>query len=412
MQIRPQENARGHLLEIYRAALEAVNGRRCVAERLMAPDLLPTNVSAMAVGKAAAAMMQGARDALGLRLRRALVITKHRHALGLDAGTEVIEAGHPDPDQNSLAAGARLVEFVRQTPSAHGILFLLSGGASALVEVLPEGVGLAELKRLNRWLLGSGLDIAAVNAVRKRVSCVKAGRLARHLRGQPVLDLIISDVPGDDPAVIGSGPLAADPTLAVPAGLPQWVYELIGRAPAVPSPAEARLEIIRHEIVADNRRAMEAAATAARRRDFDVHVHESPLRGDAEDCGRALARELREGFEGIHIWGGETTVRLPETAGRGGRNQHLGLAAAMELSGSSGLYLLAGATDGTDGPTEDAGALVDGHTVCRGEEAGRRAGSSLRRADAGSFLEASGDLLQTGPTGTNVMDLVLGLRTA
>lgn len=405
------EPARRILLELYRAALTAVGGRRCVADGLVGAGGLPEALSGIAIGKAAAAMCRGAMDALGPRLPRTLAITKYGHGHGLTEATELIEAGHPTPDGNSLLAGRRLLEFIADTPAGQGLVFLISGGASALVEVLPEGVELEDLARVNAWLLGSGLPIDAMNRVRKSLSCIKGGRLARHLHGRPTLVLLISDVPGNDPAVIGSGLLAADPD-APRAGpdLPAWIQNLVGRAPPAPRPGDPALALIPRRILADNRAALEAARAAARARGFDVHLHEAPLSGDAAKCGRDLAAFLREAPAGVHLWGGETTVRLPREPGRGGRNQHLGLAAAEGLEGAPDVCLLAAATDGSDGPTEDAGALVDGGTLRRGREAGLDAGVSLRGADAGRFLEASGDLLQTGPTGTNVMDLVIALK--
>ena len=403
-------DARRTLLDVYRAALNAVDGRRCVARSLGRAEGLTEDISVIAIGKAAAAMLLGARDALGARARRALVVTKHGHALALDETVEIIEAGHPSPDRSSLYAGTRLLAFLAETPPDHGLLFLISGGTSALVEVLPEGVGLADLTAVNEWLLGSGLDIATVNRVRKAVSCIKGGRLLPHLGDRPTLNLMISDVPQNDPAVIGSGLLVAEPQPGnLQAELPSWLEALIGHAP--PAPGQAYRARIRHRIVADNRRALEAGAAAARARGLSVHLHEGPLTGDAAECGRELAGSLRDGPAGLHVWGGETTLRLPAEVGRGGRNQHLGLAAAEVLAGTSRIWLLAGATDGSDGPTQDAGALVDGGTVGRGQTEGLDVGASLRRADAGRFLEASGDLLQTGPTGTNVMDVVLGLKS-
>lgn len=401
--------ARRLLLQSYQAALAAVDGRRCVARRLSGARDLPAEVSVVAVGKAAAAMARGAAEGLGARLRRSLVITRHGYGAGVPPGAELLEAGHPEPDVASLRAGARLLEFVAQTPVGHGRVFLLSGGASALVEVLPSGIGLEDLQRANAWLLRSGLDITAINAVRQRLSCLKGGRLARRLHGQPALALLISDVPGDDPAVIGSGPLTAPPVPAgLPSVLPDWLQALLEHAPPLPAPGD--LGGVRTEILADNRTALEAAAVAARHAGQPARVQAAPLSGDAATCGRALARTLSDAAPGMYLWGGETTVRLPAMPGRGGRNQQLALAAAEVMAGRSGLWLLAGASDGSDGSTEDAGALVDGGTRARGEATGLDAAACLRGADAGRFLAASGDLLHTGPTGTNVMDLVLGLR--
>lgn len=402
------------LLDIYAKAVAAVQGAACV-ERCLAARPWRGAVHVVAVGKAAAAMLAGAQAALGSSLHAALLITKPGHAApetARDARVTVIEAGHPLPDQRSLAAGAALLNFVAQAPPATPLLFLISGGASSLVEVLPPGVSLADLRRVNHWLLGSGLAIHAMNALRKQLSCIKGGRLATHLQGRPVLQLLISDVAGDAPADIGSGLLAPPPENAepAPADLPKWLRELLHRAPP-PPPADAPcFNSIETRVIANLDQALTAAAQAARERGYAVHAHADGLRGDAAAQGRRLAAELLQGPAGVHIWGGETTVVLPPRPGRGGRNQHLALAAALTLAGHDKVWLLAAGTDGSDGDGEDAGALVDGGTLARGELARLEAAECLRRADAGTFLEASGDLINTGPTGTNVMDLVIGLK--
>ena len=398
------------LLEIYQAALEAVNGRRVVKEFLRRkPVAHPLHL--LAVGKAACAMARGAHEVLGARIAAALVVTKHGYAEPLP--WPVHEAGHPLPDEDSLAAGRRLAEFVAAIPTRAGVLVLLSGGASALIEILPDGVGLADWREANRLLLASGFDIAACNAVRKRLSRIKGGRLAKMLAPRPVLCLAISDVPGDDPAAIGSGPLVADDdaTALDELDLPPFLMALLEHAPPMPAAGDDCFRQVQFEIVARLADATRAAEAIARRRGHDVCRHDEFLQGDAIDAGTRLARQLLAAAPGtVQVWGGETTVRLPLHPGRGGRNQSLALAAARALQGRERVWLLAAGTDGTDGPTADAGALVDGDTVARGEVGGLLAGEALRGADAGTFLEASGDLVQTGPTGTNVMDLVLGLR--
>jgi len=398
------------LLEIYQAALEAVNGRRVVSEFLRGrPVASPQYL--VAIGKAACAMARGAHEALGEHIADALIVTKHGYAESLP--WPVHEAGHPLPDEDSLTAGRRLAEFVAAMPSQAGVLVLLSGGASTLIEVLPPGVGLADWQEANHLLLASGLDIVACNAVRKRLSCLKGGRLAQMLAPRPVLCLAISDVPGDDPATIGSGPLVAETaTVALDAlDLPPFLADLLKRAPPMPAADDACFRRVHFEIVARLTDATHAAAAAARRRGRDVRLHPDFVHGDAIATGVRLARQLLAATPGtVQVWGGETTVRLPAHPGRGGRNQSLALAAARALQDQERVWLLAAGTDGTDGPTADAGALVDGETIARGEAEGLDPDEALHRANAGEFLEASGDLVQTGPTGTNVMDVVLGLR--
>jgi hydroxypyruvate reductase len=225
--------------------------------------------------------------------------------------------------------------------------------------------------------------------------------------------LAISDVPGDDPRAIGSGPLVADESLAKPLAshLPDFVRAALDRAPAAPAPGDGCFERVRFEIVARLDDAKRAAAEAAERRGYRIELMPEFIAGEAVEVGARLARRLLESQPGVvRVWGGETTVRLPPRPGRGGRNQSLALAAALELAGREDLFFLAAGTDGTDGPTQDAGALVDGGTVARGALHGLDARDALIRADAGTFLEASADLIHTGPTGTNVMDLILEVR--
>lgn len=399
------------LLEVFLAALAAVSGRVRVHD-FLARDAPSAPVYLIALGKAACPMAQGAHEALGDAIRDGFVVTKRGHAEPLP--WPVLEAAHPVPDESSLAAGEGLLRFAAAVPAAGHVLVLLSGGASALVERLPSGAGLDLLQRMNQWLLASGRDIAAMNRVRKRLSLIKGGRLAAQLAPRAVTCLAVSDVPEDDLRFIGSGPLVPDETAAREPveDAPADVRSALLAAPALPRPDDPCFARVRTEIIARLADAKAAAARAAGARGLSAAVHPEFVEGEAVDTGGRLARAVLASAPGVvQIWGGETTVRLPPDPGRGGRNQTLALSAARVLQGRPGTLLLAAGTDGTDGPTTDAGALVDDETVARGAEAGFDADAALARADAGSFLEASGDLIQTGPTGTNVMDLVLGLRT-
>lgn len=399
------------LIDCYRAGLAAVDGRARVRAALEHRPFTPP-VYLIAVGKAAAAMTHGALDAWGAAIERGLVISKSGHIpspLLQDPRLHCIESAHPVPDARSLEAGRRLLEFIDGSPADAAFLVLISGGASSLVEVLPAGTSLDHLDRLNRWLLGSGLAIDQMNAIRKAVSCIKGGRLAAHLGDRPVQALLLSDVPGNDPAVIGSGLLFAADATRLERELPAWVRDMVAAAPAAPAVTPAN---VRWELVGSLEQALDAAAARGRGLGWPVVRHPELLAGDARAAGERLAGILLGTAPALHVWGGETTVRLPEAPGRGGRCQHLALAAARRLSGHPAVALLAAGSDGSDGPTEDAGALVDGETLARGRDAGCDPEDCLARADAGRFLEASGDLLQTGPTGTNVMDLVLGIRGA
>lgn len=403
------DNPRRMLLEVFQAALTAVNGRNRVRDALATRELTGP-IYLLALGKVACSMARGAHEALGDRIQAGLVITKHGHAEPLP--WPVVEASHPVPDETSLAAGEALKDFVTAIPPAAHVLVLLSGGASALVEQLPAGADLETLRRLNRWLLASGRDIAAVNRVRKRLSLIKGGRLAQQLQPRKVTCLAISDVEGDDPRFIASGPLVPDETIAEERvdDAPDAIRAALSHAPPLPAVGAPCFANVQFEIIARLADAIHAAAEAAQARGMTVAVHSEFIRGDAVVVGARLAQTLIGSAPGaLHVWGGETTVTLPSEPGRGGRNQSLALSAAQAIKGRRA-WLLSAGTDGSDGPTLDAGALVDGGTLERGTEAGLDARTALARTDAGSFLEASGDLIQTGPTETNVMDLMLGIR--
>lgn len=402
---------RENLLRIFQAAITAVSGRACVRAHLEQRPLRGKTYM-IAVGKAACAMAQGAQDALGDRIADALIITKKGYAEPLP--WPVLEAGHPLVDEASLEAGKRLLAFVDRIPKDAVVLVLISGGASALVEALPPQISLDQFQKINVWVLGSGLDINDYNRIRRRLSRLKGGRLAKLLFPRQVLSLVVSDVPGNDLRAIGSGPLAADEDLGRPlklTGLPNFITEALKHMPPAPAADDPCFRNVKSEIVATLDHAKHAAVEAAGKLGYAATMHPAFIAGDALEAGTRLAQELLRAEPGaIQVWGGETTVMLPESPGRGGRNQSLALAAARVLQGKDDAWFLSAGTDGTDGPTDDAGALVDGGTVARGEQAGHDARLALARADAGSFLEASGDLVQTGPTGTNVMDIMLGLR--
>jgi hydroxypyruvate reductase len=359
-------------------------------------------------------MVAGARATLGAQLRQALVITKTGHlapALQQDPRFVCMEAGHPVPDAASLAAGQALTRFLQECPQGNNLLVLISGGTSSLVEVLPESVDLGALQSLNDWLLASGLPVQDINRVRSAVSRIKGGRLANWLGPQPVTVLLLSDVAGDDPAAIGSGllyPAPAQPLDAIP--LPDRLRSMILACQSGPVPASGA-DCVQHHIIARLGDALDAAHRHALRLGYTATVMSPELSGDALQAGREIAAMLESKPAGAYLWGGETTVDLPPQAGQGGRCQSLALTAACALAGREHIVLLAAGTDGTDGPGTAAGAMVDGTTLERGTASGLDAGRCLQRADAGTFLEASGDLVITGPTGTNVTDLVIAVKS-
>jgi glycerate 2-kinase len=371
------------LLELFQAGLDRVSGRRSVARHLRAS---PGPVWIAAIGKAASAMALGAHDVLGVAVERTLIITKDGHLapqLETLPNVEALESAHPVPDRRSLAAGQSLLKWLSELPSSVEPLFLISGGASSLVEVLEEGVTFEQLGRLNAEGLASGVSIAELNARRCRLSRIKGGGVARLLGDRSARALFISDVPGDDPAVIGSG--------------------LLG-------PASGRPDRIERTVVASLDHAVDGVCQAARKWGLDVRRSPTRFDDDAARLAVRFAHELHLNAVQVCVWGGESTVQLPPNPGRGGRNQHLALAAARLLAGQSHMMLLAAGTDGTDGVTDDAGALVDSETCARLALAEIDADDCMSRADSGTALAASGDLIHTGPTGTNVGDLVIGLK--
>lgn len=371
------ETPRSLAVALWRAGVAAVEGHAATRAALAEgawdapapPDLI------LAVGKAAGSMARAALERFGEV--PALVVTKDGHGAGLPEGARLIEAAHPVPDARSLAAGQALREAVEAMPPGSRLLLLVSGGASSLAEDPVPGATLSDIAALNRRLLGAGLDIAAMNARRRRLSRIKGGGLLARFRGARVTVLAISDVPGDDIAVIGSG---------------------IGAAPAA-----ARFEYTAR-IVASNAIARGAVADAARLRGLAVLENCEALHDDLYALAARWGPRLRDMGRGVIVLGGEPTVILPENPGRGGRNQALALALAREIAGVQGLAVVVGGTDGTDGPTNAAGGVIDGRTWGAGADA------ALAAADAGSWLEARGDLLTTGPTGTNVMDLLVAVR--
>lgn len=380
--------SRQALLAVLRHVLASVDGRRAVRDALArGPPARRTR--AFAVGKAAAAMWLGAHDALGSALEGGLVVTTAGEPRALDAaraaGAEVLIAAHPLPDARSLAAGRALLDGLMALPGDLDPLLLICGGASSLVEVPRAGVSLAELREVAARGLAGGVPIGELNRRRAACSALKGGGLTRALGTRAALALFVSDVPGDDPAVIGSGLLA-------------------------PLPGD-RVERRMVATLADALRAAAAAAPAQRAlAALPVHVDARRLDGEAVLAGRRLGSALLEAAPGLYVGGGETTVTLPAAPGRGGRNQHLALAAAGVLRGRSDVALLACGTDGVDGATDDAGALVDGGTWQRVIDGGLDPQTALERADAGTALAAAGDLVHTGPTGTNVGDIVIGLK--
>jgi len=381
-------------------------------------------------GKASVAMARAAAAVVGPRLRAGCVLAPPGTTVRAIGPVTVAAAGHPVPDAAGEAATRHLLDVVRGAPRDTLVVALLSGGASAMLVAPASGCTLADKQALTAALLAAGAEIAALNCIRKHCSGVKGGGLARAAAGAAgVWALVLSDVVGDDLATIASGPTVADPTTFAdatthvqrhlsPAAIPPAIAAHLarGRAGAVSEtvkPGDPVLARVRTVLVGGNRDAVAAAAEVAAARGYATTTLAEPLVGDAAAAARLMTERLRtlpRDRPVALVAGGETTVRVVP-GGTGGRSQHLALAAVTALAGEPAVLLAAG-TDGVDGPTDAAGACVDGETLVRAAAVGRDVPRALALTDSHPVLAATGDLLRTGPTGTNVADLVVTLRAA
>lgn len=390
---------------IFRHAIEAVDPYRAVVSNW--PQLPPAPTWLLAVGKAAPAMARACAEQLGDQLAGGVVLTKDGH-LGdfLPPCLTLFEAAHPVPDRRGLQA----TEYILGELDRWGqrVLVALSGGASSLLVAPVAGVGLEGLVEVNRRLLASGAPIDKINTLRKHLSLVKGGQLALRVAG-PLVTLVLSDVLGSPPDVIGSGPTVPDRSTLAEA---RAVADSIGlELPLRETPKgdEAVFSRSLYRVVGDNRLMARAALEAGRAHFEQVELWSDRVEGEARRVAEQLAvegrRRLASGWRGLVVASGETTVTL-SGSGRGGRCQELALAFALAAQ-DTGLRLLAGASDGTDGPTDAAGAVVDGGTVAAARARGLEAGRYLEAHDSYSFFKRAGGHLKTGPTGTNVNDLLL-----
>lgn len=394
-------------------------------------------------GKASAAMAAALEGLLGERLSDGLVSVKDGYTLPLRR-VRLQEAGHPLPDARGLAATRTMLELVRSAGADDLVLCAISGGGSALMTAPVDGVSLADLQALTDLLLRSGATINEMNAIRKHLSQVKGGQLAHAAAPATVIALLVSDVIGSPLDVIASGPTAPDSSTFEQAWAILERYQLLdsapapvlaylerglrGDAPETPKPGDPALARVQNVIVASNRLAAEAACERARQLGFHTLLLSTYIEGEAREVGRVLAGVARElALHGAPlprpaclVAGGETTVtirgqgahggcrhgeRLCAPSGLGGRNQELALGAAPGLSGLPGVLVATLATDGSDGPTDAAGALVDGTTMERARRSGLEPYDYLRHNDSYHFFQRLGDLLLSGPTNTNVNDL-------
>ncbi|RFM36005.1 glycerate kinase type-2 family protein [Chitinophaga silvisoli] len=371
-------------------------------------------------GKAAAAMAQAVETALPDCQLQGLVITKYGHELPLQH-IRLATAGHPIPDENGVAATLQMTEMITGVQADDIVIFLLSGGTSALLADHPPGATLQEVQTVFDLLLKSGADIHEINTVRKHLSGVKGGQLALLTNTPALCTIVLSDVVGDDLHVIGSGPTVPDPSTFADAMavvekyrltdlLPLSIYLHLERGCAggiaeTPKPGHPRFAHTNTFLAGTNRIALEAAANTARQLGYDTHILTSTLTGDAITIAHSLVEQAKA-WTGKRpaclLAGGESTVTV-KGKGMGGRNQQLALAAGIALNGQEGITFLSAGTDGTDGPTDAAGAIADAAIM----QIGKNAQEHLEQQDAYPFFKKAGGLLITGPTQTNVMDIII-----
>ena len=397
---------------IYTRAIEAVLPDEAVRRALDGADF-PGRVILVAAGKAAWRMASAAVSALGERIDTGIVITKYGHAQGTIPGVVCREAGHPVPDENSFSAAREALALTENLTADDTVLFLLSGGGSALFESpLVSG---AELQDITAQLLACGADIVEINTIRKRLSAVKGGRFAQHCAPAHVFAVILSDIVGDPVDMIASGPVSPDSStcadaLAVAEKYALRLSDTARRLLAQETPKTADNVTVR--VTGSVRELCAAAAKACRDLGYTPEILTDCEQGVAREVGArlgALAREKAScGTPRAFILGGETVVRLTGN-GKGGRNQELPLAAAAEIAGAENVVVFSVGSDGTDGPTDAAGGLADGGTVERLAAAGKTVADVLQNNDAYHALRDTGDLIITGHTGTNVNDFAAAL---
>jgi glycerate 2-kinase len=430
-------SARGAAVAIWRAALTAgdvapllqrhlhLDGHRLSAGPLTLDLDGVRRVLVLGAGKAGAAMARSVEAMLGSRVSEGFIVVKDGYRLPA-ARIEIAEAGHPVPDSRGVAASARLLALAGAATADDLVLFLVSGGGSALTPAPAPPVTLEEKQAVTRLLLAAGATINELNAVRKHLSRFKGGLLARAAAPATVLTLALSDVIGDPLDVIASGPTAPDSTTYAEAlavlerrGVVDRTAGSVrerlragarGEIPETPKRGDPVFEHVTNLVIGNNTLVVDAAAAEAARLGYRPHVLTRSLQGEARDVARELLGRARAmPGPACLIAGGETTVTV-RGSGRGGRCQEFALAAALQLEAAEDLVVLAAGTDGTDGPTNAAGGLVDAGTAARGRAAGLDAARMLADNDAHALLTASGDCVVTGPTNTNLLDLYLIIR--
>ena len=415
---------RRHALAIFRAALAAADPEAAVERHLSKLKLRRyRRIYVVGAGKAGASMASAVERVLGDRITAGLINVKDGHTAKLSR-IELHECGHPVPDQRGVEGAQRIADIARDAGEDDLVLCLISGGASALMPAPASPITLEEKQAVTRLLLASGANIHEINAVRKHISEIKGGLLARLASPAAVEALLLSDVIGDDLDVIGSGPTAPDASTYADAVDILKKYGIFDRTPAAirdrltglfretPKPGDRLFKDVRNTVIGSNKLALDAAAAQAKDLGYNTLVLASEIEGETRYVARmhaAIAREIaRYGRPAKRpaciITGGETTVTLKGN-GLGGRNQEFVLAAAIDIAGLAETVVVSAGTDGTDGPTDAAGAIADGSTLKRKPDAR----AYLDANDSYHYFEALEDLVKTGPTGTNVMDVRLVL---
>ena len=398
--------------KIARGAIAAVSPEAAV-RRVLTGKTFPGRLYLVSVGKAGWKMARAAVSCLEQPLEQGIVVTKYGHVEHPIPGIICYEAGHPVPDENTFRATQAVLDITAQVSPEDTVLFLLSGGGSALFEKpLVEG---AELQAITNQLLASGADIVEINTIRKRLSAVKGGRFARHCAPAHVFAVILSDIVGDPVDMIASGPVSPDSSTCADAlaAAEKYALRLSDTARgllAQETPKTADNVTVR--VTGSVRELCAAAAKACRDLGYTPEILTNCEQGVAREVGARLGALAREnascGMPRAFILGGETVVRLTGN-GKGGRNQELALAAAAEIAGTENIVVFSVGSDGTDGPTDAAGGLADGGTVKRLAAAGKTVADVLQNNDAYHALRDTGDLIITGPTGTNVNDFAAAL---
>lgn len=399
--------ARELLVHLYQTAVDAVDGRLLV-QQWCRDHRSASFTHCIAIGKAAAAMTMGALDSRQ-SIISALVITTRGAAsreLKRNNKVTVIESSHPVPDQSSVEAGSTLLNYLHGLPQQASVLVLISGGASSLVEVPVDSITVSQLQQINQYLLASGKDIHAMNAWRSCFSKIKGGGLLQYLQYLQCTQLIISDVIGDDPAVIGSGLLVQRDSYQTDGD--GYLQSLLPDMPI----NQDRYSSVDTYVVGTNLMAKQAVVAEAGYQKLDHYLHEEFITGDAIEQGRIIGKHLRDAPAGVHVWGGETTVTLPEKPGLGGRNLSMALALAAVIEDENDISVLVAGTDGIDGNTPCAGAVVSGGSMRTIRQMGFDVEAELEKANAGMVLMATGDLFNPGPSKTNVMDIVIAFKRA